>query len=173
MATPSYTAEQEQFLAAYEEYSDIIFRFCVLKVSNREIAIDLMQDTFTKTWEYVAKGERVDNWKAFLFRSANNAIIDYYRRKKSTSLDALTEDSGYVPVSEDMDAEEAAQVAEAHRALVHLPEEFREVVSLRFVDGLQPKEIADLLGLSTNIVSVRIHRGVEKLREYMIGKKTV
>ncbi len=173
MATPSYTKEKDEFLAAHEEFSDTIFRFCFLKVSNRELAVDLMQDTFTKTWEYIAKGGKVDHWKAFLFRTANNAIIDYYRKKKALSLDALTDDTGFVPISEDMDAEEAAQVTEAHRALKHLPPEFREVVSLRFIDGLQPKEIAELLGLSTNVVSVRIHRGVEQLRTYMMNKKTV
>lgn len=171
MAESSNTPESKAFLAAYDEFADAIFRFCFLKVSNREIAIDLMQDTFAKTWEYIGRGGTVDHWKAFLFRAAHNAVVDHYRKKKALSLDAIAEDTGFAPLSDDMSPEEAAQVTEAHRALQALPEEFRQVVQLRFVDGLQPREIADMLGLSANVVSVRIHRGVEQLRMHMTHNK--
>jgi len=59
MSDTSHEQTQEEFLASYDEFSDAIFRFCVLKVSNREVAVDLMQDTFTKTWDYVAKGNTI------------------------------------------------------------------------------------------------------------------
>lgn len=173
MGKPSTTQTQEEFLTAYDEYADAVFRFCVLKVNNREVAKDIMHDTFTKTWEYVAKGNAIENWRAFLFRTAHNLIIDYYRRKKSDSLDALTEDTGFTPVSEDTDAETAAEVARVHAALSKIPDEYRAPLQLRFVEGMQPKEIAEVLGLNVNVVSVRIHRGIAKLQDIINPQETV
>lgn len=167
MAKPSKTTVQEEFMAAYEEFADAIFRFCILKVSNREQALDIMQDTFTKTWEYASAGNKIENWKAFLYRAANNLVIDYYRKKKTSSLDEMEETVGFIPTADTMSAEKEADVIRAHRKILALPEEYRSCVQLRFVDGLQPQEIADVLGLSVNVVSVRIHRGMEKLRVLM------
>jgi len=47
-----------------------------------------------------------------------------------------------------------------------LEEPYRQAVTLRYVDGLSPKEIAEIVGESTNNISVRINRGIEKLKKY-------
>jgi len=74
---------QQKFLEAYDTYNDDIFRFCIVKVRNRDIALDIAQDTFTKTWEYLSSGKEIDNMRAFLYQVARNAIIDWSRKKKS------------------------------------------------------------------------------------------
>ena len=83
------TEIMEQFTKAYDELSDAIFRHCWFRIGDRERAKDLMQETFTKSWQYISRGEKVDNLKAFLYRVANNLIIDEYRKKKELSLDNL------------------------------------------------------------------------------------
>lgn len=171
MSHSSPSPEQDAFLRAYDEYADAVFRFCLLKVSNREVALDIMQDTFTKTWEYVARGNTVENWRAFLYRSANNLIIDHYRKHKSASLDEMQDVVGFSPVDETMNSEMLARVKEAHRAIAQLPDEQRAIVTLRFVDDLQPKEIASILNMSTNVVSVRLHRGIKKLQQILKERK--
>lgn len=169
MADTSSTAENQAFLRAYDEYGDAIFRFCIMKVSSREVALDLTQETFTKTWEYISRGGVIENWRAFLYRSANNLIIDHYRKHKSASLEDMHESTGFVPADEHLDSEQLAQVQEAHRAIAALPEEYRTIVALRFIDGLNPKEIAAIVELSSNVVSVRLHRGIAKLRDILNG----
>ena len=52
-------------------------------------------------------------------------------------------------------------------ALQELPDAYREVLSLRYVDGLSPSEIGGIVGESENAVSVRIHRGLKKLKEML------
>ena len=47
---------QKEFEKAYDLYADAIFRHCYLRVSDRELAKDLMQEAFMKTWEYLASG---------------------------------------------------------------------------------------------------------------------
>jgi RNA polymerase sigma-70 factor (ECF subfamily) len=63
---------QKEFEKAYDLYADAIFRHCYLRVSDRELAKDLMQETFMKTWEYLASGKDIDDVRPFLYRTALN-----------------------------------------------------------------------------------------------------
>jgi RNA polymerase sigma-70 factor, ECF subfamily len=156
---------EEEFLQAYDAYSDAIFRHCYYRLFDRERAKDVMQDTFVRTWEYLQKGEKVDNIRALLYRIANNLIIDFVRKKKETSLDAMQEE-GFDPATDDDMSRTAERLdgAQAIEALQQLDDVHREVLVLRYVNGLQPAEIAEITGETANTVSVRIHRGLGKLR---------
>lgn len=169
---------QKVFQEAYEEHADVLFRHCYFRVSNRERALELTQDAFMKTWDAVVKGTEIQNYRAFLFRVLNNLIIDEYRKKKSTSLDALLEEEtvneGHFEdlrtggLEEEVDRIDLSfKSEELEKALLQLPDTYRRVVVMRYIDELQPKEIADVLGESENVISVRIHRGIKKLREGM------
>ncbi|MBX4215399.1 RNA polymerase sigma factor [Candidatus Parcubacteria bacterium] len=155
---------KEDFLKAYKEHADALFRHCFFKVSNREIALDLVQDVYTKTWNYLSQGGEVTNMKAFLYRTANNLIIDYYRKKKPLSLDELHSegfDPVYAPERElvnQLDGERAIQ------CLKKIPDSYRDVVFMRYVQELSIKEIANILDETENNVSVRLHRALERLR---------
>ena len=92
---------EEQFIKIYDELADSIFRHCYFRIYNYERAKELMQETFTRTWEYVAKGKKIDNLKAFVYRIATNIIIDEARRKKSVSLDDLMENGFEIKFSGD------------------------------------------------------------------------
>ncbi|MEK7642115.1 MAG: RNA polymerase sigma factor, partial [Patescibacteria group bacterium] len=100
---------EKAFNEIYAAHADALFRFCLVKVSDRERALDLTQDTFTRFWQrLVEESETIDKPKTFLFAIARNAIIDWYRKKKSVSLDAMTDaDTGepYEPYSDDMIAD--------------------------------------------------------------------
>jgi RNA polymerase sigma-70 factor (ECF subfamily) len=167
MPKPSHTTGvEEAFLAAYDEYADGIFRFVLSKTSDREVAHDLAQETFTKVWDYCAKGGEIAQWKAFLFRTAYNLIVDYYRKKRSISLDELAEDQGFIPADTKMrSASDEAEDARLRRALETLDDTYRDVLILRYVEDMPVRDIAVALGLSENVVSVRIHRGVKVMRE--------
>lgn len=172
MANTSTETVEAQFLAAYETYADAIFRFCLVKTSDREVAADLMQEAFTRVWEYTQNGGEIQTWKSFLFRTANNLIIDHYRKKKSGSLDKLEEDVGFLPVDEHtMDAQKQAEVSRALELLDTLEKAYRDPVYFRFVEGLTPRDIAAIMDVSENVVSVRIHRGIAQLREKLAATK--
>jgi RNA polymerase sigma-70 factor (ECF subfamily) len=51
--------------------------------------------------------------------------------------------------------------------LDQIDEEYRDVVYMRYIEGLQPREIAEVLNESVNVISVRIHRGLKKLKLIM------
>jgi RNA polymerase sigma-70 factor (ECF subfamily) len=163
---------EARFLAAFNEYNDALFRHASLRISNREKAIDLVHDTYTKVWSYIRNGYEIDNFRPFLYKVLNNLIIDEYRKKKEASLDALLEIDGVDEGSfeelsessvETLSATIDGQKAFAH--LDHLPPQYKEVIILRFVDQLGPREISELIEESENVISVRIHRGLRLLRE--------
>ena len=162
----NHTAQEEQFIAAFESYADALFRHSYFRVSDRESSIDLVHDAFTKTWAQVTRGEKIDNFQAYLYHVLNNLIIDFYRKKKSLSLDTLSDD-GFDPVG--TGSAEILAEAERRELMVHLeklPERDKDAVVMRYIDGLQVKQIASILGESENSVSVRLHRAVKKLKTY-------
>ena len=159
--------QHDDFLKAYDQYADAIFRHCYYRVYDREKAKELSQECFMKTWEYLAQGKKVDNLRAFLYRVANNLVIDSSRKKKESSLDAMM-DEGFEPSGAGPEKTTlAAEAGQIIALLDKLDEKYRDVVRMRYLDDLSPKEIALALGESENVVSVRIHRGVKQLREYM------
>ena len=160
-----HTDTEKSFLKLYDEFADSIFRHCYFRVNSRELAEDLTQESFMRMWNQLMGPTPIDNPKALLYRIAGNLIIDFYRKKKETSLDALAE-GGYDPVGEDEHSILAyAAAQEALGLLKKLEPPYREVLSMRYVDGLPPGDIADILGETENAVSVRIHRGMQKLKQ--------
>jgi len=152
---------------AYEEYADAIFRHCYLRVSNRDVGKDVMQDTFIKAYQYIQKGAEVENLRALLYKIANNLIIDYFRKAKEASLDALQE-AGYDPAGSDgSDFGKGLDEAAIVRTLAKLRPEDRELIVLRYIDNLKPRDIALILDMPANTVSVRIHRAIKELKPYL------
>ena len=163
---------EERFLAAFTEYNDALFRHATLRISDREKAIDLVHDTFTKVWTYIRGGHEVENFRPFLYKVLNNLIIDEYRKQKEASLDALLEregvDEGSFPELSESSVEALAATIDGKQAMnliATLPDVYREVLILRFVDGLGPREMSTLIEESENVISVRIHRGLKLLRD--------
>ncbi|MBI2577363.1 MAG: RNA polymerase sigma factor [Candidatus Wildermuthbacteria bacterium] len=119
---------QEQFLTAYDQHADAIFRHCYFRVYDRELANDLMQDTFTKTWQYILHGSEVKNIRAFLYRVANNLIIDHSRKKKTISLTVLQE-KGFDPRHDDRESLASNIDAKAVVALLEkLDKKYQDVI---------------------------------------------
>ncbi len=161
---------KQTFEEIYESESDAIFRFCLVRVSNREQALDITQETFLRLWQSMLQNKEILNNRAFLFTIAHRLVIDWYRKKKSFSLDSMLnhgEEDGYDP-SDEMTTSRLELVAEGRYLLDKINElspSNRHPVYLRYVEDLSPVEIGKILGISTNAASVRINRGLLELRK--------
>lgn len=161
------------FEQAFEAYSDELFRHASIRLSDRERARELTQETFMKVWVYAQKGSAdIRELRPFLYRTLRNLIIDEYRKHKATSLEAMAE-RNQMDVEDFMSPDESNTLeaavgrhegVRALKALQELAEPYREAVTLRYVDGLSPQEIASMIDESENVVSVRVHRGLKKLK---------
>lgn len=152
---------------AYNNYADAIFRHCYFRLTNRERAKELMQDTFIKAFEYLKKGQPVENMKAFLYRIANNLVIDDVRKKKEQSLDALNEAGIDFSGTGEGDVTKIIEEQRVLGMMKKLDPKDRELVVLRYVDGFKPQDIADMMDLTANVVSVRLHRALKDLKGFL------
>ncbi len=155
------------YLEAYDAYADAIYRHCFFRVFSKERAEELMQETFMKTWEYLEEGHDVENLRAFLYRVANNLIIDYVRKKKEMSLEQMAEENPSFEPSDSghEDMERNVLMGEVREAMDALPEEARQLLVMRYIDDLDPKDIAKLLKITPNHVSVKLNRAMQQLKE--------
>lgn len=161
---------EKKFLAAYDTFSDALYRHCYFRVFSKARAEELTQDTFLRAWEYMSSGKEVENIKPFLYRIATNLIIDDSRKRKEESLDRLAsgETAAFDPPSDEHLAMEHQilfkQIAVEMR---HLSPGAREILVMRYVDDLDPKEIAEILDTTANNVSVKINRALKELKRFV------
>ncbi len=151
-----------EFLSAYDAYADEIFRYLYFRLPDREIAKDLAQETFLRAWKSIAEGADFYNMRAFLYRVARNLAVDFYRKKKEERLDDMRE-GGFEP-SADAPQKDFLEAEAVRKLLLSLEEKQRDAVTLRFLNELSVGEIARITGATETLVSVRIHRGLKKLR---------
>lgn len=159
---------KKKFEEIYQRESDAVFRFCLFRVSDREVSLDLAQEIFMRYWDNLSSGKEIKNDRAFLFTISRNLIIDYYRKKKATSLDEIieeSEDSLSILSDHTQNIELTAEAGFFLEKINDLEATYRQVIYMRFVEDLRPKEIAEILDLSPNVVSVRLNRALERLRE--------
>ncbi|MBP6856623.1 MAG: sigma-70 family RNA polymerase sigma factor [Candidatus Pacebacteria bacterium] len=156
----------KQFLDAYDKYADDLFRHVIFRVSDKEAAKELLQETFMKTWEYMKKGNKVDEIRPFLYRVLHNQLIDYLRKRKpQVSLDELSEDGFDIAHGGRKEEESRIDAKKLLVLLDELDESYRNVLVMRYVDDMTIQEIAELTGDQPNSISVRLHRALKKLKE--------
>lgn len=161
----------EQFKEIYLSELDAIYRFCLMRTSDPEVAHDFSQDVFLRFWKALSDNQIINNPRSFLYTVARNIIIDGYRKKKTLSLDALLEEAGddksYIASTHMGEIETHSEALRVTKGMQALDEPYRKVLHMRYIEGLKPREIATILNESANVISVRISRGADRLRHTM------
>jgi RNA polymerase sigma-70 factor (ECF subfamily) len=160
--------QQNLLATAHQEYRRQLKRYSLSKVSNPALAEDLVQDTFLRAWNYLLRGGKVDTMKSFLYQILHRLIIDEYRRgKRTSSLDDLL-DKGFEPGGETEEFNHISDIIDGKAMFLlirRLPDRYRTVLTMRYVDNMTIEEIAAHIGQSKNTVAVQIHRGLTKLKQ--------
>lgn len=159
----------QKFTKTFEKYSDSIFRHLYFRLSDRDRAKEITQDTFLRFWKILESGEEVLNEKAYLYRIAHNLYVNELRdRKPHLSLDHLSETQDFDPGDDGESGESLLDKMDAKK-VVDLFDEMDEfdkaVLTMRFVNDLSIQEISEYLEKNENLVSVRLHRAIKKIRK--------
>lgn len=156
------------FEQLYNSQASNILRFVYLRVSDYEIARDIMMETFFHFWKSMIKNTDIHNPKALLYVIARGLIIDYYRNKKNkkvVSIDKVNEEL----LSSDVDLTEKLRISEeieyVHRTIKDIKREYQEVILLHYVEDLSILEIATILHKTQNAVRVTLHRALASLKK--------
>lgn len=131
---------------------------------------DIVQETYARLLKVHAAEGDIRCPRALLFTTARNIALDLIRHQRVLPMQPVT-DSVELPVLEDEASAaeiidqryEFAVLADAVRAL---PERCRQVIMLRYVEGLSYKEIATQLGISPETVKVHMAKGIRRCTEY-------
>ena len=160
--------QQTLLSKAHGDYCKQLKRYSLSKLSSPQLAEDLVQDTFLRAWNYLLKGGHIDTMKSFLYQILHRLIIDEYRRgKRTSSLDDLV-DKGFEPSASKDEFEHISDVIDGKAMVLlmnKLPDRYKKVLTMRYVESLSIEEMATRIGQSKNTVAVQIHRGLVKLKE--------
>lgn len=157
---------EQEFLAAYDAHADALFRYCYARLGERERALDAVQETYRRAWQWLLKGNRANNFRALLYRMATNITIDEYRRGRDDSYEQLAE-RGFDVADSAPDPALSAHARHAIAAARKLEPQYRNPLLMRYVDDMPVKEIANIMQVSENTISVRIHRAIEQLKDIL------
>lgn len=167
--------DPEAFGRLYDRYVKSIYRFVFLKLPSREIAEDVTSETFLRSWQYIQQNQRIENFRALLYRIARNLVADIYRRPDTHFVSVTFSGSDTSTVGESQFSDEArgraVMEARADLALVlqhisRLKEDFQDVLTLRLIDGLSFADIAQVLEKTPGNVRVIFHRALKALEGF-------
>lgn len=161
----------------YDEYYSRIFNYALRRTASIDTAQDVTSEVFLKALNnikrYKYKGIRFSSW---LYRIAANEIADYYRDNRGgkyglKEADNLIDNNTPSPDAELLEAEAEMQRNEEflilHRSIAMLPIKYQEVITLRFFENKQIKEIGEILGKREGTIKSLLNRGLVKLRSLM------
>ncbi len=160
--------QEEAFMEVYDFYTPKMFLFVYYQArQNRSVAEEIVQKVFMKAWEHVSGDKKsIENIQAFLYRIARNLVIDYWRALDKEHLPIMEE---HIDVTDDANSpveavDVALSVEKINDNLNKIPEQYREVIVMRFIEELSIEEMAKILSKKSNNVHVLIHRALKSLR---------
>lgn len=152
----------------YREYIDSLFRYALVHLRSVEEAEDVCSETFLRYFKALEKGTEIKNPKSFLFKICKNLIIDRKREKeRHFSLDPgelqLKDPKGNPEkaVSLELEIERVLKVLDA------LPDDYKDVVIMRYVEEMEIKEIAEVMDKTENSVRILLSRALQRIRELL------
>ena len=163
---------QEAYHALVRRYERPLMGLVLRMVRDRPTAEDLVQEAFVKAFRHLRRFDPSRKLSSWLFKIAHNTAIDHLRRRRPD----------FVPLADEVDEEQPGAVLAAPEtrapdeqvlgrglagvlegALGDLRPAYREVLVLRFQEGLAYQEIAEVTGLALNTVKVHLHRARKHL----------
>ena len=158
--------------AIYDEYHQPMYRYIYRQGSDVETARDLTADLFRRFLQAIRQGYGPEReLRAWLYRTAHNIVIDYYRRQRHRQHLPLEE--GLVNAGDDpvRVAEDQILAAEVHSALGQLTVDQRQVITLKFLAGLSNEETATMLDKPVGAVKSLQHRALAALQRQLVRAK--
>ncbi len=156
---------EQAFSQLYDAFFEKIYKFIYFRVNHKEIAEDLTEEVFIKSWTRIATVQ-AESFGGWLYSIAKNIIIDYYRQKKEQVVD-LEGIENFLESDENL-SEDANTVIERKmflRLLKQLTPEQQIIIKLKFIEDLDNAEISELISKSEGAIRVIQHRAILRLQE--------
>lgn len=167
----------ERLIAGYQKK---VINAAYGMMGNPEDAYDIAQEVFLKVFQNIGKFHGQSSFSTWLYRVTSNVCLDELRRRKRRISDAVSlspdEESDFAEIQiadKDAGPQEQAERSETRlavqKAIDALPEDYRAVIVLRELQGLDYQQIADAMECSLGTVKSRISRARQMLKEKLIN----
>ena len=139
----------------YCKYGQELYFFFLKKVKSKDQANDILQSTFLKIHQHIDQLKSMEKARAWAFQIGRNEIINHFNRESSL-VKSSSEPEEHLEVIED--------ICCFDKFVNDLPEIYREVVELIFIEGKKHNEVSDTLEISLANVKARVRRSKELLK---------
>ena len=143
------------------QYGNLLFRYALMMLGDTGEAEDAVQETLVKLWQKAPQFKDKDHEKAWLLTVTANRCRDLLRkrmRRGEISLESVAELTD--------DVAETPEDSGILDALLGLPEKYKQVIYLHYVEGYKVEEIAGIIGKTASAVKMRLKKGRQLLEEH-------
>lgn len=169
--------DQNAFADIVNLYQHKLYQICYRMLGNKQEAEDIAQEAFVRAYTNLHTFDQKRKFSTWLFRIATNLCIDRIRKKKPDYyLDAEVAGTegldmySQIAADEQLPEEQLEQLEMQERIqyeISRLPEKYRSVIVLKYIEELSLQEIGEILDMPLGTVKTRIHRGREALRKQL------
>lgn len=169
--------DQSAFSDIVNLYQHKLYQVCFRMLGNKQEAEDIAQEAFVRAYINLHTYDQKRKFSTWLYRIATNLCIDRIRKKKPDYyLDAEVAGTdgldmySHIASTEKLPDETVEQMELQDRIqyeISRLPDKYRAVIVLKYIEDLSLQEISEILDLPLGTVKTRIHRGREALRKQL------
>lgn len=156
--------DKEAFAGIYNHFFDPIYRYVYFRVNPEEVD-DLVEDVFVKAWVNLPKYQKREaGFNSWIYKIASNSVIDHRRTHRSiATLDPEMQDHS-VEASPEERAHQSLMGRDVRQALSKIREPYRQLLTLKFLNGFSNEEIAKTLDRSEGNIRLLQYRALKALR---------
>ncbi len=161
--------DQETFGVLMQRYEHKLLRYGRKFLARHEDIQDIVQDVFIRTYQNIQSFDTAQKFSPWVYRIAHNAFVNALKKNTYNPLllvdfDTLVSHTVYEDPAP-LEREQREMRAMIDKGLEHLAPKYREVLILHYLEGMQYKEIADILQIPIGTVGIRIKRAKEALKQ--------
>lgn len=163
--------DRQAYALLVDEYKKPIYNLAYRMTHNLEDARDLAQESFLRAYEHLAAYDRTRSFYTWLYTISLNIIRNFLKKKSASHTDYQNDYSRMELINVESEELACSDVLNKDRekilekCLASLLPELRELIVLRFYQGLSFEEITQITGLSQSAVKMRIYRALKKMNK--------
>ncbi|WP_341836123.1 sigma-70 family RNA polymerase sigma factor [Chitinophaga pollutisoli] len=160
---------QESILPVLVQLDKQLSRRICARVKHDACCEDILQDVYLKALERLPQLEKADNITSYMLRMADNAVVDYFRKKGKASAEVAVVEDTPAPADQPNDLVSQLSVSFVGQMIDTLPPIYRDALVRTEIEGISQKQLAEELGISYSGLKSRVQRGKEMLRAAILA----